>query len=104
MSSSKDLHPKHGARFVFTRRDDPADVEADGATPQGSVSTARPSYLVEVFLPAERSLQTQLAWGEDGRPQLTPALDDAAVSGEITKLARVLKRTPKSRLTRWRDV
>ncbi|MEM6290090.1 MAG: hypothetical protein AAGA54_02460 [Myxococcota bacterium] len=87
MPSSQDLHPKHGARFVFTR-----EGEDD------------PRYLVEVFLPEARRLQTQLSWDAEGKPQVRPGIDDEAVVEQLYKLARVLKRTPKARLTRWREL
>ncbi len=89
MSSSQDLHPKHGARFVFLRT-----TEEDEA----------PVYDAEVFLPEARTLKTCLAWNDDGKPTLRPPVQDAAVEAQLLKLARVLKRTPKARLSRWRDV
>ena len=87
MLSRQDLHPKHGARFVFTR-----EGEDD------------PRYRVEVYLPQARLLQTQLSWDDEGKPQVVPGLDDDAVVEQLYKLARVLKRSPKARLTRWREL
>ncbi len=88
MPSSHDLHPKQGARFVFIRH---AEVEP-------------PRYRVEVFLPGTRHIQTNLRWDEAGKPLVEPAIEHDAVLDQLLRLARVLKRTPKARLTRWRDL
>lgn len=85
--SSHDLHPRHGARLVFTREDGEA-----------------PRYRVEVFLPEAVRVESVLSWDDGGAPALDPVVDDAAVREQIFKLARVLKRTPKARLTRWREL
>ena len=87
MLSSHDLHPKQGARFVFTREDE---------TPL--------SYQVEVFLPGTSRVDARLTWNENGSPVIVPAAQDAAVADQLVKLARVLKRSAAPRLTRWRDV
>lgn len=87
MTSSQDLHPKQGARFVFHRIDE-----------------APLSYRVEVFLPETRRHETTMSWDEDGSPVLAPAVSEAAVREQLVKLARVLKRTKADRLSRWRDV
>ena len=84
-SSSRDLHPANGGRFVLTRL--------------GSPST--PQYEVTIYLPEGRRLDTHLRW-TDGQPTLDPALPDAWAQAETLKLARVLRRTPRSSLTRWR--
>ncbi len=85
--SSEGLHPKQGARFVFTRKDG-----------------AAPLYQVQVFIADARTLETTLAWGEDGRAYCEPPLADTRAQQETLKLARVLGRTPKERLSRWRDL
>jgi len=87
MLSSKDLHPKQGARFVFER---------EGEAPL--------TYRVEVFLPETRRVDTRLSWDDSGTPVVEPAVNDAAVLDQLVKLARVLKRSAAARLTRWRDV
>ncbi len=96
MSSSHDLHPKQGARFVFTRtsEDDPAPNEAP--------NEAR--YAVDVFLPGTQRFTATLSWDERGKPQIEPAIDHDAVLDQLVKLARVLKRTPNPRMTRWRSL
>lgn len=84
-SSSQDLHPRHGARFVARRiAEDPLEYEVDA------------------LLPDEIRLTTRLRWA-DGRATLEPAWADAWAVDEVLKLARVLKRTKKARDVRWRD-
>ena len=83
-SSSTDLHPKHGARFVLERIDGPD-----------------PGYRVQIYLPTER-LETRLTWHEDGTARLDPPVHDAWAQEETLKLARVVKRDPKPAMTRWR--
>ena len=83
MSSSDDLHPQSGARFVFERVDE---------EPQ--------RYRVRVYLPDDL-LESTLAW-EGERARFEPALPQGWASDEATKLARVLHRTPATRLVRWR--
>jgi hypothetical protein len=87
MLSSQDLHPKQGARFVFTREDE-----------------APLRYRVEVFLPETRRIKTGLSWDDSGTPVIAPAVLDTAVRDQLEKLARVLKRSKAERLSRWRDV
>lgn len=84
-SSSRDLHPAHGGRFVLTR------IGSDDAL----------EYGVAIHLPEGRRLDTRLRW-VDGQPQLEPVLPDAWAEAETLKLARVLRRTPRASLTRWR--
>jgi hypothetical protein len=86
-SSSRDLHPDHGARFVATRVAAPPDAEL--------------AYEIEVLLPADAIWTTRLSW-PDGRASLDPSCDDAWAVSEVLKLARVLKRTQKARDVRWR--
>ena len=86
-SSSRDLHPDHGARLVATRTSGP---------PEGPLE-----YDVEVLLPGDACLTTRLRW-IDGRAELDPTWDDEWAVAEVLKLARVLKRTQKARDVRWR--
>ena len=79
--SSGDLHPSTGARFVLTR---------DGT-----------SYRVDVYLAGGTALRSTLRW-DDQSAVVDPPLSHAAAHEEVLKLARVLRRTPKDRLTRWR--
>ncbi len=83
-TSGADLHPATGARFVFER--EPGEP---------------PRYRVQVYLPEARTLECTVGW-EDASVRIEPVPDDAWVAAEIAKLARVLHRDPKSRLTRWR--
>ena len=87
--SSRDLHPSAGARFVFDREGD------------------APSYRLEVFLPEGRRASAALGWDVDGKAvfawELAPQEEDAWVRDGAGKLARVLKRDPKAKLSRWRD-
>jgi hypothetical protein len=90
-NSSADLHPETGGRFVFERR-----------------AEAPARYDVAVYLPRQRSIRCTLEWDEDGAvrvdPEPSPVQDatDAWAMAEILKLARILHRDPKARLTRWR--
>lgn len=84
-SSSADLHPTSGARFVCLR-----------------TATSPLSYAVEVWLPAPARLQTVLSWDAAGHASIAPPLDDAWAQAELVKLARVLHRDGRERLTRWR--
>lgn len=84
-SSSRDLHPAHGGRFVLTR-----------------VGSGEPlEYDVVIHLPEGRRLEARLRWIE-GQPHLEPPLSDAWAEGETLKLARVLRRSPRPSLMRWR--
>lgn len=85
-STSRDLHPAYGGRFVLTR------IGSDDAL----------EYSVAVHLPEGRRLDARLRW-VDGQPQLEPVLPDAWAEAETLKLARVLRRTPRASLTRWRS-
>lgn len=58
-------------------------------------------YSVAIHLPEGRRLDTRLQW-LDGQPRLEPALPDAWAEAEALKLARVLRRTPRASLMRWR--
>lgn len=86
LASSENLHPTHGARFVLVREDD-----------------AGSAYAVAVYLADKTTLSSTLRLRE-GTAVCDPPFDDERVQAETLKLARVLKRTPKPRLTRWRDL
>jgi hypothetical protein len=86
-SSSRDLHPSHGGRFVLTR----IGAGMDDAL----------EYDVAIHLPEGRRLDARLRW-LDGQPRLEPALPDAWAEAETLKLARILRRTPRASLMRWR--
>lgn len=82
MTSSQDLHPASGARFVCEREGDVyrfAVHAAGGATWRGT-----------------------LRWDADGRAVAEPACADAWAQAELLKLARVLKHGMPERLHRWR--
>lgn len=88
LSSSRDLHPDNGARFVFER----AGEEL--------------RYRVDIYLPAQRSWSGELSW-IDGHAHVSGpewAGDEQLewAQAELIKLARVLHRDPKPRLVRWR--
>jgi hypothetical protein len=87
--SSRDLHPKTGARFVFDR------------------IASEPAYTVAIYLPEARHWSGTLRW-LDGRAELEPAAPsgDAELEwahAEALKLARVLHRDPKPHMLRWRS-
>ena len=90
-SSSRDLHPKTGCRYV---------LERSGTEPL--------VYAVHAFLPEQRTVRGSLAWPE-GRAHFAveesastppPELDE--VTGGVLKLARVVRQSRQERLTRWR--
>lgn len=60
-----------------------------------------PEYDVIVYLPEGQRLDSRLRWTE-GLAGLDPALDDPWAEAETLKLARVLRRTPRPSITRWR--
>ena len=87
--SSRDLHPKTGARFVFDRLE----------------SEPEPAYEVTIHLPEGRRWTGTLRWLE-GRASLEPAAPADEEIGwahaEALKLARVLHRDPRPHMVRWR--
>jgi hypothetical protein len=91
--SSRDLHPRTGARFVFER--DPGEP---------------PRYVVTIYLPGTRRWSGRLAWTEAGAAELAPAEGELApedetlawAHAEALKLARVLHRDPRQHMVRWR--
>lgn len=84
--ADRDAIPDHGARFVFTREGDAAPV----------------IYRVEVLVAGGPTLATSLRWDESDRPVLEPDMAEGWVRDETLKLARVLHKDPKPRLSRWR--
>jgi hypothetical protein len=80
-ASSRDLRPRHGARFVFTR--------------------SEAGYAVVIHLP-DRELRTRLWWDDHGDSRLDPEPAVGWVREEAHKLARVLHRDPRATMTRWR--
>jgi hypothetical protein len=84
-TSSRDLHPAHGGRFVLTRVGSSEVLE----------------YEVAIHLPEGRRLEARLRWAE-GQPLLEPMLPDPWAQAETLKLARVLRRAPRPSLMRWR--
>ncbi len=84
LSSHANLHPQHGARFVADR---------EGELPL--------TYAVTAYLPQAQTLSATLSWDGE-RAVVTPPWDDGWATEEVLKLARVLKRTGKSHVTRWR--
>ncbi len=87
--SSQDLHPSAGARFVFERA---------GATL---------TYDLQVYMPQGRTAKGSLRWTEGGLAQLVlveqpSAADEWIIEGAL-KLARVLERDPKAKMSRWRE-
>lgn len=87
MTSSADLHPVTGARFVFER-----------------TSEQPLAYRVAVYLPEGRECRCVVTWSDAGAVALDPPPADEAVAGELVKLSRVLRREAKSRLVRWRGL
>ncbi|KIG17111.1 hypothetical protein DB30_03708 [Enhygromyxa salina] len=96
-SSSQDLHPTTGARFVFDREPESEPEQA-------------PRYLVTIYLPGTQRWSGQLTW-VDGRASLAPTAPGVAAPdsepwpwalAEALKLARVLHRDPKQHMVRWR--
>ncbi|PRQ08424.1 hypothetical protein [Enhygromyxa salina] len=93
-SSSQDLHPSTGARFVFER--------------EPSAAPDSPRYLVTIYLPGTERWSGRLEW-VDGRAKLDPTTEPAPdrepwpwALAEALKLARVLHRDPKPHMVRWR--
>jgi hypothetical protein len=85
MSSSAQLHPATGARFVCER-----------------VPGPEPVYRFAVHAAGGRTDAGELRWDADGRAVATPACADPWAHAELLKLARVLKSGGQARLTRWR--
>lgn len=83
MTSSQELHPVSGARFVCERADDGA-------------------YRVAVYAAGGTTHTGELRWDDEGRAVVAPEIPDAWAQAEVLKLARVLKHGQQARLTRWR--
>ncbi len=87
LSSSQDLHPTSGARYLFERQGDEADALR---------------YAVAIYVSDGARVSTTLRWDERGEAVLEPAVASDALRGELLKLARVVKRSGQPRLSRWR--
>ncbi len=85
MTSSQELHPVAGARFICER------VEATTL-----------AYRISVYVAGGATHHAELSWGSEGQAEVTPAIPDAWAQSELLKLARVLKHSQQQRLTRWR--
>jgi hypothetical protein len=84
--TSKDLHPTHGARFVFTR------------------STAEElAYGVAIYVEDGRTIRGELSWPED-QLEVRGEIPAGPLHDEVVKLARPLRSKGPSRMTRWRDI
>lgn len=83
MTSSQELHPVSGARFVCERVD--AGV-----------------YQFAVYMAGGATHQGELRWDAEGRAVAAPEIPDEWAHAEVLKLARVLKHGQQARLTRWR--
>lgn len=83
MTSSQELHPVSGARFVCERVDDGL-------------------YRFAVYAAGGATYEGELRWDADGRALAEPEVSEAWVQAEILKLARVLKHGQQARLSRWR--
>lgn len=59
-------------------------------------------YRLDIYLADRRHLRAEVGWDDAGGARFEPAIDDAWALAEATKLARVLHRDPKARMTRWR--
>lgn len=81
-ASSRDLHPRAGARFAFDR---------EGA-----------GYRVVAYLPEGERSEGVLTWSDTAGAIIDPPLTPAWAHDEALKLARVLHRDPKPKLLRWR--
>lgn len=85
MTSSGELHPVSGARFVCERLAGPS-----------------PAYAVAVYAAGGATHRAELRWDADGQAEATPPCPDPWAQAELLKLARVLKHSQQQRLTRWR--
>lgn len=83
-TSSLDLHPANGGRFILTRQ-----------------SEEPPEYSVAIYLPEGVRFDAQLRW-EGSRAVVDPPIDDEWAQAEALKLARAVRRGAKPELQRWR--
>ena len=86
MTSSQELHPVAGARFICERLDAPALA-----------------YQIVVYAAGGATHHAELRWDAAGHAQLAPLVQDPWAQAELLKLARVLKHSQQQRLTRWRS-
>lgn len=82
MTSSQELHPASGARFVCEREGE--------------------AYRYEIFAAGGATWRGALRWDAGGQAVAEPAVPDAWAQEELLKLARVLRRNAQARLSRWR--
>jgi len=82
--TSKELHPRNGARFVFTR----AQSEELG-------------YGVAIYVGDGRTLRGELSWPKD-QLELRGEIPEGPLHDEVVKLARPLRSKTPPRMTRWR--
>lgn len=85
MSSSQDLHPLSGARFVCERAEGSALV-----------------YTVVVYAAGGHTHQAKLRWDAQGLAVVEPVCAEPWAQAELLKLARVLRHGEQARLSRWR--
>lgn len=83
VTSSQEMHPVSGARFVCERGE--AGV-----------------YQFVVYVAGGATHRGELRWDAEGRAVAEPEVPEAWVQAEILKLARVLKHGQQARLIRWR--
>ena len=91
--SSQDFHPTSGARFIFSRL---------------SGEDEQACYQVDVYLAGGARWQGTLTWSEGQAVLLeaetqTPIDKLAWVQQGVLAQARVLKKTAKKKLIRWRE-
>ena len=85
-STSKDLHPTNGARFVFTR-----------------ASSEALAYGVVIFVGDGRTIPGELSWPDD-QLDVRGEIPEGPLRDEVVKLARPLRSKAPPRMTRWRDI
>jgi len=84
-ATSKDLHPTHGARFVFTRTTSEALV-----------------YGVVIYVADGRTICGELSWPGD-ELEVRGEIPKGPLHDEVVKLARPLRSKTPPRMTRWRE-
>ncbi len=87
VNRESERHPQHGGRFVLERAHDRSGL----------------CYLARAHLADGSTLETMLELLQPEGIHFDPELEDHAWAREqLIKLARVLRRDPKHRLSRWR--